>query len=92
MKKSISSGQVELLNKVSGIGPKTAQRVVAGLKDKLEVEEPAEGWGSGFSDALEALVGLGYSSVQARQALAKCPVEEPGEKVKQALKILAGKK
>ena len=45
------------------------------------------------SEAIDALVALGYKLTEAREALRKIPeeVKEVGEKVKQALKIL-GKK
>lgn len=86
LKTAVMSNNPEVLSKVSGIGPKTAFRVVAGLKDKfggldLNINE-------GFGDALEALIGLGYSASQARDALSRCQAEDMGEKVKQALKIL----
>lgn len=88
------SGSAEVLNKISGIGPKTAQKIVAGLKDKLGVleGEGVQSWSDGFGDALDALVGLGYSAGQARDALAKCQSQDSGEKIKEALKYLAGSK
>lgn len=91
LKKAAQSGQAEILSKISGLGPKTATKVVAGLKDKLTEEENLGGWSDGFGEALEALISLGYSQLQAREALAQGQAEETGEKIKEALKILAGK-
>ena len=94
LKKAAQTGSAEILNKVSGIGPKTAQKIVAGLQNKLgSIDEiGASDWNAGFGDALEALVGLGYSAGQAREALAKCKSEDVGDKVKEALGILGGKR
>jgi Holliday junction DNA helicase RuvA len=92
LRQAAQSGQPEILSKVSGIGPKTAQKIVAGLKDKLgSLDGGASNWDRQFGDALEALVGLGYSAGQAREALAQCRATEMGEKVKEALKILGRK-
>lgn len=93
LRQAAQTGSADILSKVSGIGPKTAQKIVAGLKDKLGSLDTDIGssWDSGFSDALEALIGLGYSAGQAREALAQCQNEDSGERVKEALKILGGK-
>ncbi|MFA6593639.1 MAG: Holliday junction branch migration protein RuvA [Candidatus Buchananbacteria bacterium] len=84
------SGNHEILAKVSGIGPKTAEKIVIGLKDKLggTMTGGAASWNDDFGDALEALVSLGYSSGQAREALSRCQLPDAGDKIKEALKIL----
>lgn len=89
--KAVQSGDYQTFSKISGIGPKTAQKITVGLKDKLGGADFASDWGGGFGDALEALIGLGYSAGQARDALAQCTAQDMGEKVKEALKLL-GKK
>jgi holliday junction DNA helicase RuvA len=93
LRTAASSGSADILSKVSGIGPKTAEKIVSGLKDKIGgLDGVAVEWNDGFGDALEALVGLGYSASQARDALARCQSQDSGEKVKEALKYLAGGK
>lgn len=92
LKKAAQAGNADLLSKVSGIGPKTAQKVVQGLRDKLAEEIGAEDWSREFGEALEALTGLGYPMAQAREALNHCQASETGEKIKEALKILGGRK
>lgn len=87
LKTAVISNNPEVLSKVSGIGPKTALKIVSGLKDKFGGLDMNEG----FGDALEALIGLGYSASQSRDALSRCQSEDMGEKVKQALKILGQK-
>ncbi|MBD3248349.1 Holliday junction branch migration protein RuvA [Candidatus Falkowbacteria bacterium] len=97
IKGSIVSGDPSLLTKVSGIGKKTAERVVLELKDKMAKlnfisktsGQPASGT-SYASDEIDALVALGYSLQQAREALSKVDPEinDPGERIKQALKAI----
>lgn len=90
LKASIASGQVNLLTKVSGIGKKTAERVILELRNKMI--GPVAGIKGLVSDqeAVEALVGLGYTQAQARQALDQVPgqVKTIENRVKEALKIL----
>lgn len=94
LRAAAQSGSAAALNTISGIGPKTAEKIVAGLKDKLGAlaSDSPTAWSEDFGDALEALVGLGYGASQARDALAKCQSQESDEKIKEALKYLAGSK
>jgi holliday junction DNA helicase RuvA len=83
-----------ILTRVSGVGKKIAQRVILELKNKIAdmpVHEKTQI--SADSDALEALVAMGYSVSQAREALKLVPsdIEDVGQRVKSALKNL-GKK
>ena len=82
------------MSQVSGIGPKTAQKIVAGLQNKiggLNITGDGTVADSAMGEALEALIGLGYSASQARDALSHAKSEDIGDKIKEALKIL-GKK
>ena len=93
LKKAIASGDTSYLTKVSGIGRKTAAKVILELRDKLagkgvsiaDMPELRE-----ESDALDALVSLGYSHAEARDALAAVAkdVKGAGARVKEALKRL----
>lgn len=80
-----------ILTKVSGVGKKIAQRVILELKSKI-ADMPAHEKARVVddSDALEALVAMGYSVSEAREALKLIPssVKDVGEKVKMALKSL----
>lgn len=79
---AISSEDVKAIAKASGIGPKTAARVVLELKDKvvklpfttsddaISVASVNVVKGSNLSEALDALVVLGYSRPEAQRALA----------------------
>jgi Holliday junction DNA helicase RuvA len=78
---------------IPGIGKKTAQRVVLELKEKLgsaaEVPQP-RGEQRAHLVAREALVELGYSVVEADQALAEVDPElSPEERVRLVLRKAA---
>jgi len=84
------------LQKVSGIGQKTAERIVVELKNKLQDlpmgDEKINLAGSGAS-AFDALQGLGYSAQEVRDVIRQIPaeIEDEDEIIKQALRLL-GKK
>ena len=93
IKESISRGDSALLTKVSGIGRKTAERVVLELREKignlkLETGNLKSGTGSASGDEIDALMALGYSMTQARDALRAVDVKikDSGERIKQALR------
>jgi holliday junction DNA helicase RuvA len=82
------------LIKIPGIGRKTAERLLLELKDKLGadltttvgVHRPAPV----MSDALNALLALGYSDREAVAAVKKLPEGlAVGDAIRQALKLLA---
>lgn len=84
------------LAKAPGLGKKTAQKIIIDLKDKLKNETLLpEGWeetpqemtGAGpKTEALEALLALGYSRSEAVRALANLPQEDTESLLKAALK------
>lgn len=92
LKRAIATGDTSYLNKVSGIGKKTAEKIVVELRDKLSAYKSEDGAGSlkDESDILEALKSLGYSQTQARDALKEVPPEVIGTnaRIKEALRIL----
>ena len=88
LKKAIGSGDISYLTKISGIGKKTAEKMVIELRDKLEDSDTDSNL-QGELDALEALKSLGYSQAEAREALKKVPTDaDTNMKVREALKIL----
>lgn len=93
LKKAISEENVTYLTKVSGIGKKTAERIVVTLKDKLGKDGISGGELGDDADVIEVLVSLGYSQTQARNAVKKIETEKTGasERVKEALKILGNR-
>ena len=88
---AISSGNSSYMTKVSGIGKKTAEKIVLELKDKVGRGEKGDTQTlRGDEDALLALRALGYSSTEARDTLRKVPqkVKEGKARLREALKLL----
>ncbi len=82
---AIAAGKIELFSAVSGVGKKTAQRIILELKGKL-VQVPTETV-SNSDPAFQALTSLGYQSVQAKDMLENITRDLPlDERVKLALK------
>jgi Holliday junction DNA helicase RuvA len=91
LRKAIGIGDTSYLTKISGIGRKTAEKIVIELRDKIGTKLE----GSSLQvelDALEALKSLGYSAIEAREALKKVNSDtDTNTKIREALKILGGK-
>ena len=74
---AVGRGDTEFLTKVSGIGKKTAERIVVELREKMQKEQLASGTkvssankeNSSANDAMEGLITLGYTPLQARETL-----------------------
>jgi len=82
------------LVRIPGIGKKTAERLMLELKDKLALvpgSPPVPGATAPIgSDALNALVALGYGDKEARATLAKLPADLPlQDAIRQALRLLS---
>lgn len=80
---AIASGDTSLLKGVSGVGKKTAERIMVELAGKVTtVGAPIH------DETYQALIGLGYSNQQAADAIANLPADitDVGERVKMALK------
>jgi len=91
LRKAISTSDTAYLTKISGIGRKTAEKIVIELRDKMGSETSGSSL-QGELDALEALKSLGYTQNEARDALKRVSVDaNTNTKVREALKILGGK-
>jgi len=97
IKKAIIHGDASILTKVSGIGQKTAERLILELKNKISIKtregEKVDLENLGDSNAIDALVNLGYKRAEAREALHKVDtsITDVKDRVREALKML-GKK
>ena len=96
----IASGDSKTITAAQGVGPKLAQRIVLELKNKVAagavtdddaVASVAAVSGShNTSDAVSALVSLGYTRSEAASAVSRqSPALSTDELIKGALKILA---
>lgn len=103
MKKAIAFEDVDFLTRASGVGKKTAQRIVLELKDKIGsiaggsagVSVSADigalgGEAGNRAEAINALISLGYSRTEAANAVSAVADEDltSEEYIKQALKKL----
>lgn len=103
MKKAIAFEDVDFLTRASGVGKKTAQRIVLELKDKVGsiaggsagVSVSADigalgGEAGNRAEAINALISLGYSRTEAANAVSAVADEDltSEEYIKQALKKL----
>ncbi len=95
IKSAIASGDTSYMTKVSGVGKKTAEKIILELRDKLSAlgHKTENSDMKGELDALEALKSLGYSQAEARDALRSVGADITGvsARVKEALKILSQK-
>ena len=77
---AVSTGDTKSISRASGVGAKTAARIVLELKDKLRAsagaaegeQKPISGAavsGGQYSEALNALLVLGYTRTEAEGAL-----------------------
>jgi Holliday junction DNA helicase RuvA len=92
LKAAINEGKVDLLTKAFGIGKRTSERVVMELKGKLGQigSEEMVGAMDSDSDIIETLQNLGYTRLQAKDAVLKIDSQTKGieDRIRAALKIL----
>lgn len=89
---AIAAGDSSYLTKVSGIGKKTAQKIILELKDTLPLgHEKAHR--PGDADVIAALEALGYTPREAHKALTSVDrdIQNTEERLKAALKGLGTK-
>ncbi len=97
LRRAVGAGDITALTRVSGVGKKTAQRMIVDLKDKLG-ELPGGDGDDAFVDAaaevverddvVDALVALGYPRPAAREAVrtARAAGGDPEEPVESILR------
>ncbi len=88
---SIRNKDASLLVRVSGVGKKTAEKVVIELSDKLEHLREGDDTTSPDTDVVDALLVLGYASGDIRKALQEISHENAStqDKIREALRILS---
>jgi holliday junction DNA helicase RuvA len=101
-KAAVVAGDIASISRISGLGKKTAERIVLELKDKVGVAAEWEAASAAnrpsprdqaVHDAVLALISLGYKQVEAHKAVKKIldnTAEQPEAEdlVRRALKIL----
>ncbi len=102
IRSAIVQENVVAINKIKGIGPKTAKQIILDLKDKVAKTTDAANMqlsalasdNPSREEALAALVALGFLKINVQKALNRVIKEHPEAKtveelIKQALKLLS---
>ena len=95
----ISSGNVNMLKTVKGIGAKTAERIIIDLKDKIKLsvdavsgEKAVMPMNQAAIEAVSALTMLGFNQAASQKVVSKIVREKPSatveDVIKTALKML----
>ncbi|MFP4089730.1 MAG: Holliday junction branch migration protein RuvA [Cyclobacteriaceae bacterium] len=98
LKTAISQGEVKTIQKVKGIGAKTAQRLVLELQDKINKEgitaagsslltSTTSGYNTVKSETLSALVNLGMSRATAEKNIEKALSEWQKSRPEQEIRL-----
>jgi len=91
LKNALISGNVSRLISIPGIGRKTAERLMVELKDKAESvsingEEKVTGVSTIRSDAIAALINLGYNQKIAERAVKSILDNKPNISIEELIK------
>lgn len=92
VKRAVFNEEFEILNRVPGVGKKTAQRIVLSLQDKLkplDTFSEVAAMSDTDSEVLAALTALGYSVVEAQTAIQSIPKDAPKD-VESRLRLALG--
>ena len=91
---SIATGDASYFTKIKGVGKKTAERIILELKGRVNTLDYAglstvSGSSANNSDAIEALITLGFSKADAVKAISKTDADlSLEEKITAALRML----
>jgi holliday junction DNA helicase RuvA len=90
LQRAINSHDIVTISKVPGIGKKTSERLIIELRDKLthllppnpsdmSIQMPLDPKAQTISDAMSALINLGYNQITAQKAIKKTLTDLPEE-------------
>ncbi|MCF6277763.1 MAG: Holliday junction branch migration protein RuvA [Anaerolineales bacterium] len=92
VKRAVFNEEYDILNRVPGVGKKTAQRIVLALQDKIKPSDTLEqvaAMSDTDGEVLAALTALGYSIVEAQTAIQSIPQDAP-DNVEERLRLALG--
>jgi len=88
VRQAIASQDAAIFTRISGVGLKTAEKIIVELKNKVGGLESMLG-AVGSTETFDALLALGYNQREVREVMNKLDNALPtGEQVRQALKLL----
>ena len=91
VRQAIANQDAGLFTRISGIGLKTAEKIIVELKNKVGALETGAG-AAASGDVFEALIALGYNQREVRDALKKIDLALPSQmQLREALKVLGSK-
>ena len=92
LRAAIADGNVDYFTRVPGIGKKTASRIILELRGKIEFGPTAGALQPVTAQVVDALVSLGYSAAEAREAVAHAPSDRElsfEDRIREALRYFA---
>jgi Holliday junction DNA helicase RuvA len=89
VRQAISNQDAAVFTRISGIGLKTAEKIIVELKSKVGSVDSSGGGIAASGDVFEALIALGYNSREVRDALKKIDIHLTSQaQLKEALGLL----
>lgn len=91
LEQAIVNGDSDIFTKMSGVGKKTAERIILELRSKVSGGTLLSS-NSSHGEIFDALIGLGYNPREINEILSQVPGEQDtAEQLKVALKLLSKK-
>ena len=92
VQRAVFNEEYDILNRVPGVGKKTAQRIVLSLQDKLKPMDALEqvaAMSDTDGEVLAALTALGYSVIEAQTAIQAIP-KDASKEIEERLRLALG--
>lgn len=89
VRRAIREGDATSLTKVSGVGKKSAEKIILELRERVGQGEEGSTLTGADADVLDALRALGYGLSESREALKRAVGKDTGDRIKEALRYLS---
>lgn len=88
IKAAVARQDLEFLTSVSGIGRKTAERIIVELREAMQMEtgETVQGGTPAMQEVAEALVSLGYKNTEIQKAITQLRAAGSGDSTEEMLR------
>ncbi len=89
IKQAIVSQDAGIFTRISGVGLKTAEKIIVELKNKIGLLETVSEIGSSANEVFDALLALGYKTREVRELVGKLDQTlSTQDQIKQALRLM----